>query len=76
LLMMKLFAFTDRLNDPDKEFGRYHALDIYTILATMMEMEWMQALTFRDQKEDEPYIMEAGRLVSEHFSSLNLLGMI
>jgi hypothetical protein len=41
-----------------------------------LEMELMQALTFRDQKEDEPYIMEAGRLVSEHFSALNLSGMI
>jgi hypothetical protein len=26
--MMKLFAFRDRLDDADKEFGRYHALDL------------------------------------------------
>lgn len=36
-LMMKLFVFRDRLNDADKEFGRYHALDLYMILATMMK---------------------------------------
>ena len=75
-LMMKLFAFRDRLDDADKEFGRYHALDLYTILATTTEEEWNQALEFRNQQGDEPYIMEAGRLVSKHFSSLDRLGMI
>lgn len=74
--MMKLFAFKDRLDDADKEFGRYHALDMYTILATTMESEWNQALGFRDQYGDERYIMEAGRLVSKHFSAFDLLGMI
>jgi hypothetical protein len=46
--MMKLFAFKDWLDDADKELGRYHALDMYTILATTMESEWNQALGFRD----------------------------
>jgi hypothetical protein len=36
-VMMKLFAFRDRLADADKEYGRYHALDLYTILATTTE---------------------------------------
>jgi hypothetical protein len=75
-LMMKLFAFRDRFDDADKEFGRYHALDLYTILATTTEKEWKQALEFGNQQGDEPYIMEAGRLVSKHFSSLDRLGMI
>ena len=74
--MMKLFAFKDRLDDADKEFGRYHALDMYTILATTMESEWNQALGFRDQYGDERYIMEAGRRVSKHVSAFDLLGMI
>ena len=74
--MMKLFAFKDRLDDADKEYGRYHALDMYTILATTMESEWNQALGFRDQYGDEPYIMEAGRLISKHFSAFDLFGMI
>jgi hypothetical protein len=75
-LMMKLFAFRDRLDDADKEFGRYHALDLYTILATTSEMEWRDALRFRDQRVDDSYIMEAGNLVSKHFSALDRLGMI
>jgi hypothetical protein len=73
---MKLFAFRDRLDDADKEFGRYHALDLYTILTTTMEMEWNQAIEFRNRKGDEPYIMEAGGLVSKYFSSLDRQGMI
>ena len=75
-LMMKLFAFKDRLSDVNKEFGRYHALDLYTILATTIEIEWNDALGFRDQQGDDPYIMEAGRLVSKHFSALDRLGML
>jgi hypothetical protein len=75
-LMMKLFAFKDRLNDKNKEFGRYHALDLYTILATTTETEWNQALGFRDRYGDEPYVIEAARLVSEYFSALDRLGMI
>lgn len=75
-LMMKLFAFRDRLNDANKEFGRYHTLDLYTILATTMEMEWNQAIEFRNRQGDDPYIMEAGGLVSKHFSSLDRQGII
>lgn len=73
---MKLFAFRDRLNDSDKEFGRYHALDLYMILATTTEGEWRRGLELRDQYEDQPFVREAGRLVSEHFSALDRLGMV
>ena len=75
-LLMKLFAFKDRLEDSDKEYGRYHALDLYTIVATTIEKEWDQALYFRDHIQDDPYIIEAGRLVSEYFSALEGLGMV
>jgi hypothetical protein len=75
-LMMKLFAFRDRVEDADKEFGRYHALDMYTILATTTEAEWRYALKLRDQQGNEPSMMQAGRLVSKHFSALDRFGMI
>jgi hypothetical protein len=74
--MMKLFAFRDRLNDADKEFDRYHALDLYTILATTTEPEWRYALELGHHQGDQPYVSEAGRLVSEHFSALDCLGMV
>lgn len=74
--MMKLFAFRDRLDDADKEFGRYHALDLYTILATTTEEEWRYALELGDHQRDQPYVLDAGRLVSEHFFALDRLGMV
>jgi len=74
--MMKFFAFRGRLDDADKEFGRYHALDLYTIIATTTEEEWKYALELRDQQGDQPHVLEAGRLVFVHFSGLDRLGMI
>ncbi len=73
---MKLFAFRDRLNDANKEFGRYHALDMYIILATTMEREWNLALELSDRYRDDPAIVEAGQLVFEHFSALDRPSMI
>ena len=75
-LMMKLFAFRDRIDDADKEFGRYHALDLYTILATTMESEWKQALIFRDRYRNDSRVVEAGQLVVKFFSALDKPGMI
>jgi hypothetical protein len=75
-LMMKLFAFKDRVNDADREFGRYHALDLYSILATTTEEEWKYSIELRDQYGAEPCVMEARRLVSKYFSALESLGMI
>ncbi len=75
-LMMKLFAFRDRLDDANKEYGRYHALDLYMILATTTEKEWKTALQMRDQHDGDPIIDETGQLVSVYFSTLENLGMI
>jgi len=74
--MMKLFAFRDRLDDADKEFGRYHALDLYTIMATTTEGEWRDALEMRNRHAKDPYVREAGLLVSRYFSNLDRMGMI
>jgi hypothetical protein len=75
-LMMKIFAFRDRLEDADKEYGRYHALDLYTIVATTTEEEWTYALNLREQHGEHPIIIEAASLVSEHFSNTERRGMI
>lgn len=75
-LMMKLFAFRDRLGDPNKEFGRYHALDMYTILATTTEDEWRKSLELRDELEDHPSVIEAGNLVYKYFSAEDRSGVI
>lgn len=75
-LMMKLFAFDDRREDSNKEFGRYHALDMYSILATTTEGEWNQAILFRDMYLTDPFVIKAGHLVSKHFSTPESLGLL
>lgn len=75
-LLMKLFAFKDRIQDSDKEYGRYHALDLYTIIATTTEEEWDQAKELHDRFKDDRYIQRASRLISEYFSTNESLGMI
>lgn len=75
-IMMKLFAFRDRLEDENKEFGRYHALDLYTIVATTTEQEWRLALELRNQYKGQPSVEEADRLVSNFFSSIEGMGII
>jgi len=75
-LMMKLFAFEDRREDSNKEFGRYHALDMYSILATTTEGEWNQAILFRDMYLTDPFMIKSGHLVSKHFSTPESLGLL
>ncbi len=74
--MMKLFAFRDRAGDKEKEFGRYHALDIYAILAMTTESEWARALELREVHRAEPMVMEAARIADRYFCSLTSEGMI
>jgi len=75
-LMMKLFAFRDRLTDESKEFSRYHALDLYNIIATTTEVEWEAFTVFRQRLRAEPYVREAGAIVNEYFSAINKVGVI
>jgi hypothetical protein len=60
----------------DKEFGRYHALDLYTILATTTEEEWRYALELRNFQGERRYAIEASNLVLEYFSAANRMGII
>lgn len=75
-VMMKLFAFRDRLADAAKEFARYHALDIYSVLATTTEKEWGEALELQEVHRAASVVIEAARIVREHFSSSSSLGML
>jgi hypothetical protein len=75
-LMMKLFAFKDRCEDESKEFGRYHALDLYSIIATTTEDEWLAFSSFRNQFKGEPSVQEAAAIVGKYFSMPTALGMI
>ena len=75
-LMMKLFAFKDRFGDENKDFGRYHALDMYTILATTTKAEWYNALEIRDAYQNDPIVVEAGHVIAEYFSDTGCMGIV
>ena len=75
-LMMKLFAFRDRREDAEKDFGSYHVLDMYSILATTTEKEWNQSIAFRAKYFSSPSMMEACHIVSSFFSTSESLGIL
>lgn len=75
-LVLKLFALRDRLNDESKDFGAYHAFDIYRIIAMITEKEWKQAIKMRENFADEPKIQEAREIVGELFSSEESIGVL
>jgi hypothetical protein len=75
-LLMKLFALRDRLEDEAKDFGAYHAFDIYRVIAMMTETEWEQACTMRDKFAGESKIREAGQIIGELFSSAESTGVL
>jgi len=75
--MMKLFAFRDRLErDPDQGKAQYHALDVYSILATTTEDEWAQAQALHEELQHHPRVIEAALIVREHFAEPNQMGLI
>lgn len=74
--MMKLFAFRDKFRDPDKEFGRYHALDLYSIIASTTEEEWGQVSEMREEYRTNAQVIEAAMIVSEFFSSSGNMGIV
>lgn len=75
LLLMKLFAFRDQAEDPNKDRGVKHALDLYRLVALLTEDEYAQTLRLRDQFHSTPEGQEAARIVITHFLTADGLGM-
>jgi hypothetical protein len=75
-VMMKLHAFRDRVDDADKEHGRYHALDLYAVLAMSTEQEWTDAVKWSNERRIETAVQECCRIARDSFSSLTSKGML
>jgi hypothetical protein len=75
-LMMKLFAFNDRKADANKELGRHHALDLYTIVGMMTEDEYEMARRLAQEHRDDVHVQKAGEIVQEDFASATSLGVV
>ena len=66
-LMMKLHAFSDRKGDANKDLGRHHALDIYTIIGMMTEGEFERARRMSIEDREEPHVERARVIVGADF---------
>ena len=75
-LLMKLHAYNDQHKKPDKDYGAYHAMDLYTIIAMTTEQEWNEAKQFRLKYIGVPEVQKACRIVSELFSSMTTKGVL
>ena len=75
-LMMKLFAFRDQKDNPEKEFGREHAFDIFTLVSILTEDEFETAKTLAAQYASLPVAKEAAAIVSSLFGEPSALGLL
>jgi predicted nucleotidyltransferase len=75
-LVMKLFALRDRLEDEEKDFGAYHAFDIYRIIAMMTEKEWAEAVKMRESYCKAPKIIEAEKITDDLFANVESIGVL
>ncbi len=75
-LLMKLTAFADRKEDENKDLGRHHALDAYTIVGMMTESEYERARAFADRSRAEPHFVRVCEVVAAEFVSPTALGLL
>ncbi|MGO8752544.1 MAG: hypothetical protein ACLQNE_41930 [Thermoguttaceae bacterium] len=68
-LMMKLFAFRDRKDDADKDLGRHHALDLYTIVAMQTEAEYQESLRLAGLYRQDRHVETARGIIRSVFVS-------
>ena len=65
--MMKLFAFRDRKEDEDKDLGRHHALDLYTIVAMQVESEYQESLRLGNLYGKDDHVQAAREIIRKRF---------
>lgn len=75
-LQMKLSAFSDRKTDENKDLGRHHALDAYTIVGMMTEAEYDRARSLAARSRDNEHYLRVCRIVAEDFASTTSLGVL
>ena len=75
-LMMKLFAFRDRKVDEDKNLGRHHALDLYTIVAMQVESEYQESLRLGNLYVGDGHVETAREIIRSDFTEPTSIGVI
>lgn len=75
-LLMKLHAFRDRMNDPKKDQGRHHALDIYRIVGLMTKDEDATVRSLIAEFSDHPRVVDAREIVETQFTPADGTGRL
>ena len=75
-ITMKLFALRDRIDDAEKDFGRHHALDLYTVVGSMSPEEWDACLHLRRKHATEPIVTECRRIATGLLGDIDAHGAI
>jgi hypothetical protein len=75
-LLMKLSAFSDRQNDADRQLGRHHALDVYTLVGLLTESEYECVREKAAQHADSPYLARTRQIVERDFSHETAIGIL
>jgi hypothetical protein len=75
-IVLKLFAFRDRRNDPDKLYGSYHAFDIYNSLAMMNEEQFNEGRGLKERFAEHEHLKEAQSISKTFFGSSTDLGIL
>src|SRR5262249_42508875 len=75
-LLMKLSAFADRKEDANKDLGRHHVLDAYTIVGMMNEAEYERARQLAERSRADQHFARVSALIGEDFASPLALGIL
>ncbi len=75
-ILLKLFAFNDRINDETVDFGRHHAFDIFATILNMDENDWNNATKQLNDMKSTDLLNRLQTIINNHFSSTSDLGIL
>jgi hypothetical protein len=76
LLLMKLHAFRDRVNDERKQLAQHHALDLYRIVAMLTADEFDRVQVLAAENRSGTVVQAARNIVDEFFRTERSLGVL
>lgn len=75
-LLMKLFAFNDRVHDERKDLARHHAMDMYRIIGLITEEEDEVVRNLAATHREDLKVLRACEIVAEFFAHPDRLGVL
>ena len=75
-ILMKLFAFRDRRDDPAKGLAQHHALDLYRVVAMLTEEEFALVRDLAERYREEARVQEAAEIATRFFYDKTALGIL